>query len=457
MYCRICAILIYGRMKGRQGVPAHDRVGSIRPPRTHRALRLGHPVTILDARNRASPQEFASSHRPTRDGTRTLSPMAKDVVQCVCVGRAPLKPAPKLSPTVSPCVRDTSCSMGSFRQLDQFAEAHIQSISQVIGDFDSDAYFSELNRTHISSMHACSLRKILLRKPQFLSFFPYRAAEASSGEFCCLGHDILLVSCTRSIYRRSSTRCQAGNLMVSVTAKLDVRQGRFVDSFSTGAKLPAFSLAKTKLEDSSSQGHNTTFEDRSDEELLSCIQAGEPEALGCLFRRYFRIVSGIGRRILRDEVEAQDLVQDVFLYIHRKCRVYNPARGTASSWIVQTIYYQALQRRVSLTASQHYSTLEIENGGAEALLSASILAKDDHSAEIVFGKSKWREILETLTGDQWETLRMHFFEGYTLGEIAEKRGQSVGNTRHHFYRGLDALRKQVFSGELNRRATNNGK
>jgi DNA-directed RNA polymerase specialized sigma24 family protein len=51
---------------------------------------------------------------------------------------------------------------------------------------------------------------------------------------------------------------------------------------------------------------------------------------------------------------------------------------------------------------------------------------------------------------------MHFFEGYTLSEIAQKRGESVGNARHHFYRGLEALRKQVFSDDLSR-AKNNGK
>ena len=99
-------------------------------------------------------------------------------------------------------------------------------------------------------------------------------------------------------------------------------------------------------------------------------------------------------------------MQDVFPYIYRKCRVYNPAKRTASSWIVQTIYYQALQRRMILTARQHQSIPEVENGGAEALPSASILTKNDHSAERVFGKSKWREILKTLTEDQWDTLRL---------------------------------------------------
>jgi len=147
-------------------------------------------------------------------------------------------------------------------------------------------------------------------------------------------------------------------------------------------------------------------------------------------------------------------VQDVFLYLQRKCGVFSPTKGSASSWIIQTVYYQALQRRMRLTSSHYYSTREIEDSGGTTPAASAV--ERDHFAEIVFGRSTWRGILKALTVDQWETLRMHFFEGYTLGEIAQKRGESVGNARHHFYRGLEALRKQVFSGDLSR-AKNNGK
>jgi RNA polymerase sigma-70 factor, ECF subfamily len=202
----------------------------------------------------------------------------------------------------------------------------------------------------------------------------------------------------------------------------------------------------------SSSGVST---EASDETLLALIAAHDNEALGRLFRRYAKIVHGIGSRILHDKSEAEDLVQDVFLYIQRKCGVFNPTRGSASSWIIQTVYYQALQRRTRLTSSHYYSTREIEDSGGTT--SAASAVERDHSAEIVFGRSTWRGILKALTADQWETLRMHFFEGYTISEIAQKRGESVGNARHHFYRGLEALRKQVFSGDLSRRAKNNGK
>jgi RNA polymerase sigma factor (sigma-70 family) len=78
-------------------------------------------------------------------------------------------------------------------------------------------------------------------------------------------------------------------------------------------------------------------------------------------------------------------------------------------------------------------------------------AEYDQTVEGLFGRNGWRKILETLTGEQRETLRLHFFEGYTFGEIAEKLGQSYANVRHHYYRGLEKLRKHLKEDELSRR------
>jgi RNA polymerase sigma factor (sigma-70 family) len=68
----------------------------------------------------------------------------------------------------------------------------------------------------------------------------------------------------------------------------------------------------------------------------------------------------------------------------------------------------------------------------------------EHSLEGLIGRSRARELTRSLSEDQWETIRLHFFEGYTLSEIAEKRNQSLGNVRHHFYRGLERIRSSVF-------------
>jgi RNA polymerase sigma-70 factor (ECF subfamily) len=179
-----------------------------------------------------------------------------------------------------------------------------------------------------------------------------------------------------------------------------------------------------------------------DEALVEQICAGDREALALFFRRYARLVHGIGRRILRDNAEAEDFVQDIFLYVHRKAGLYDPARGSVRNWMVQTSYYQALIRRSHLAATHYYGCVDSAEETEE--LADHAAPSYDRSGEGLFGRDRWRELVSCLTEDQWETLRLHFYEGHTFGEIATQRNQPVGNVRNHFYRGLDRLRKRLF-------------
>src|SRR6266403_1566474 len=67
----------------------------------------------------------------------------------------------------------------------------------------------------------------------------------------------------------------------------------------------------------------------SDEALIARVCEGDKEALASLFRRYARIVRGVAYRVLRDTSEADDLLQDIFLLIHRKCATFDHSRGPA--------------------------------------------------------------------------------------------------------------------------------
>jgi len=188
----------------------------------------------------------------------------------------------------------------------------------------------------------------------------------------------------------------------------------------------------------------------SDEVLLKCVQESHKDAFSLLFRRYARTVLGIGRRILRYSAEAEDLVQDVFLYVHRKCALYDPLKGSARSWIVQVAYTQAFLRRRELKSNGFYLSGNRDKV-LESQASADTGAHYDRSLEGLFGRHGWKKIVESLTEDQRETFRLHFFEGYTFAEIARKLGQSYVNIRHHYYRGVEKLRKQVHEGGGKRR------
>jgi RNA polymerase sigma-70 factor, ECF subfamily len=216
-----------------------------------------------------------------------------------------------------------------------------------------------------------------------------------------------------------------------------------VSSSFPATRFPALPLRKER--EATDPLHKDTVapvEEPSDESLLRQICIGNGEALAALFKRYARVTRSVAFRILRNSTEAEDLVQDLFLFIQRKCAIFDSSKSSARSWIIQMAYHRAIERRRYLTTRQFYASED-----AQALRNEVVgvpTDESDYSAEAVFGRNGLEKVFQSLSEDQRETLRLHFFGGYTLSEIAAKLGQPHGNVKHHYYRGLAKLRKQMF-------------
>jgi RNA polymerase sigma-70 factor, ECF subfamily len=181
-------------------------------------------------------------------------------------------------------------------------------------------------------------------------------------------------------------------------------------------------------------------EELSDEQLLSQVGLGSRDALGLLFRRHARAVFHVAYRILRDEAEADDLRQEVFIYLSERSKQFDAQKGSGSSWIMQVTYHRALDRRRYLDFRQHYGSEEFDEQRIPKTTAQP-------SPETLDGKAIRDRLKDQLTPVQQETLELHFFEGYSLREIAEKNGEAVGNVRHHYYRALERLRSHLFSNK----------
>jgi RNA polymerase sigma-70 factor, ECF subfamily len=184
----------------------------------------------------------------------------------------------------------------------------------------------------------------------------------------------------------------------------------------------------------------------SDEALMALICEGDKEALASLFRRYARIVRGVAYRVLRDTSEADDLLQDIFLLIHHKCSLFNASRGPARFWILQMTYHRAIARRRYLNSRHFYTRVDLDD--AERDLADPASGSLQVSGDGLLGNTGLKRIFEALTEDQRQTLRLFFVEGYTLTEIATKLSQTRGNVKHHYFRGLEKLRKQFSDSKL---------
>jgi RNA polymerase sigma-70 factor, ECF subfamily len=217
---------------------------------------------------------------------------------------------------------------------------------------------------------------------------------------------------------------------------------------SVAARLP-LPLSKEKVRDCFVLAdQNAPLWENSDEALMAQICEGDREAMACLFRRHAGVVRTVAYRVLRDTSEADDLLQEVFLLIHRLCKTFDSSKGAARFWILQMASRRAISRRRYLNSRHFYTRLDLDDAASDLADPRAGGQRFEDSIEGMLGNGSLQKIFDTLSENQRQTLQLHFMEGYTLDEIAVKLGQSRGNIKHHYFRGLERLRKEIFGGKL---------
>ena len=71
-----------------------------------------------------------------------------------------------------------------------------------------------------------------------------------------------------------------------------------------------------------------------DESLIARLAAGELEAAGELYDQHAALVYGLARRILRNDGDAEDVVQEVFAQAWRSAARYDRSRGSVVAWLL---------------------------------------------------------------------------------------------------------------------------
>jgi RNA polymerase sigma-70 factor, ECF subfamily len=176
-----------------------------------------------------------------------------------------------------------------------------------------------------------------------------------------------------------------------------------------------------------------------DERLMASLKAGEKAALIEMFRRYSRLVLSIAIRILRDVAEAEEIVQEVFLFLHQRASEFDRNKGDAKGWVVQLAYHRSLDRQRLLRRSKIYFGTD-DQAVADTLAGNSDL---ERNVAVKQSRELLKQAFENLSERQRRTLELFFFEDLDYDEIAARIGESHENIRHYYYRGLQKLRKDT--------------
>jgi RNA polymerase sigma-70 factor (ECF subfamily) len=180
-----------------------------------------------------------------------------------------------------------------------------------------------------------------------------------------------------------------------------------------------------------------------DQELIERVQKGDHDAFGQIFDRYYIAARSIARKMLRDPEDVADVVQESFLDVHQNAGNFAPAKGTLKGWISCLTYHRAL-KRLHLLKRRDWESGDL--GEAEYFVQADV--KPEQWIRSLDFRKCLDAVMGTLAEKQRETMLLYFFEEKELSAIAGKLGESLGNTRHHLYRGLTKLRRELVQNGL---------
>ncbi|HEU4672190.1 MAG TPA: sigma-70 family RNA polymerase sigma factor [Candidatus Limnocylindrales bacterium] len=173
-----------------------------------------------------------------------------------------------------------------------------------------------------------------------------------------------------------------------------------------------------------------------DRQLVARVLAGEPDAFRPLVERVGPSVVRAARRILADELEAEDVAQEAFVIAYRSLADWR-GEGAFGAWVGRIAVRLAVRR-----AARRRTVGWIAHDEAAVPLHASEDRAEDPAVSIVRGDraARLRAAVVGLDEPYREVVALRFFGDRTLEEIATVTGRPLNTVKTHLRRGLQRIR-----------------
>jgi RNA polymerase sigma-70 factor (ECF subfamily) len=175
----------------------------------------------------------------------------------------------------------------------------------------------------------------------------------------------------------------------------------------------------------------------ADMRRITEMAAGDASGLSEIYDRHSTAVYSLALRIVREESEAEDVVQEVFAQAWRQADRYDARRGSVIAWLLIMTRTRAIDRlRVRQARPDRQSTPD------PAVLDQLPAAGEDPASGLVAQEDaqRVRQALEELPLLQRIAIELAFFEGLSQSEIAERLEQPLGTVKTRIRMGLLRLR-----------------
>ncbi len=201
----------------------------------------------------------------------------------------------------------------------------------------------------------------------------------------------------------------------------------------------------------------------ADSEIVKRAQAGDHDAFRILVERYQGRAYGLALRILRNEEQAKDAVQDSFLKVYRSLDRFE-GRAGFYTWLYRIVMNQCLDHK-----RRDKSDREVEwnDESAVGVLDASELAAspagrdaDWEAPDVAIERSEIRQAvaraINALPEDARRTIQLREIDGLSYKEIAEAMGIPKGTVMSRLHYARQRLRELLQEAGIDPTAAGDG-
>ena len=191
-----------------------------------------------------------------------------------------------------------------------------------------------------------------------------------------------------------------------------------------------------------SRQHTKDWSAADDTALALAARAGDMAAFEEIVRRYQGRVYAAAYRVTGNREDALDAAQDALIKAHRKLTSWEPT-GSFLSWLLRLTTNQAIDHVRKRVRRPQEALDEAFIGGTEHAPVEPHVAATDEAVAAREIDERVRGALRVLSPMQRDVFVLRHFEGFSLVEVAERLGCTVGSVKVHLFRALKKLRTEL--------------
>jgi RNA polymerase sigma-70 factor, ECF subfamily len=168
-------------------------------------------------------------------------------------------------------------------------------------------------------------------------------------------------------------------------------------------------------------------------DLLTRVARGDQAAFEAVYDTMAGPVYGLINRVVRDPAQSEEVSQEVLLEVWRTAARFDPAKGTAATWVMTIAHRRAVDRVRSATAAaaREVRSAEVPAGNGDEVADTVAASLD---AERV------RRCLDGLTEPQRESITLAYYGGYSYRQVGERLGVALSTIKTRIRDGLIRMR-----------------